>query len=100
MKRDFFKKTKRKCYKELKSYYKKMGIIYKLFNDIHITDCEHEIFTFIQLMPFHEIEKMFDEIIINFYTYDLADAIYEPTILKFAIMAYIQKIRNGEKIET
>ena len=96
MKKDFFIKIKRKCKKELKLYYKKMNVLYELFNDIHIADCEDEIFIFIKSMSMFEIEKMFDDIIIYLGNYNLEDAIYEPMIMKFEIMKYIQKIINGE----
>jgi hypothetical protein len=96
MKRNFFKKLKRKCNKELKLYYKKMNILYELFNNFYIADCEDEIFIFIKSMSRYEIEKMFDDIILYFDNYDMAEAIYEPIILKSAIMVYIQKMRNEE----
>jgi hypothetical protein len=94
MKLDFFRKIKRKCNKELKSYYRKMNIIYELFNDFFIADCEDEIFKFIKSMSMCEIEKMFDEIILYYDDYDIAEAIYEPIIIKCAIMVYIQKMRT------
>jgi hypothetical protein len=100
MKRDFMRKIKRKCNKELKSYYKKMNILYELFDDYYISDCENEIFTFIKSMSRCEIEKMFDEIILNFNKYDMSDAIFDLKIFKFTIMVYVQKMRNGEEIET
>ena len=96
MKRNFFRKIKIKCNKELKVYYQNMNVLYDLFNDIHISDKEDEVFTFIQSMPISEIEKMFDEIIIKFHISDMEKAIYEPIIFKFEIIKYIQKMRNGE----
>jgi hypothetical protein len=98
MKRNYFRKIKRKCNKELKLYYRNMNVLYELFNDIHISDKEDEVFTFIQSMPISEIEKMFDNIVIKFHTIDMADAIYEPIIFKFEIIKYVQKMRNGEEI--
>ena len=96
MKRNFSRKLNRKCNKELKLYYKNMNILYELFNDIHISDNEDDIFAFIKSMPISEIEKMFDEIIIKFHTIDMSDAIYEPIIFKFEIMKYIRKVKTGE----
>ena len=101
MKRNFFRKLKRKRNNELICYYRNMNVLYELFNDIHISDKEEEIFTFIQSMPVYEIEKMFDEIILYLDTYDMTEAMYEPILLKFAVMVYVQKLTNGgERIET
>jgi hypothetical protein len=85
------KKIRRKSNKELKSYYRKMNILYELFDDYYIADCEDEIFAFIKTMSVYEIEKMFDEIIIDFDKYDMADAIFDLLIFKFAIMVYMYK---------
>ena len=44
MKKDFFRKLKRERHNELKYYYRKMNILYDLFNDYPIADCELDIF--------------------------------------------------------
>jgi len=96
MKKDYFKRLKRERHNELKYYYRKMNIIYDLFNDYPIADCEFEVFEYLQTMSVYEIEKMFVKICFEFDIYDMSGALGEPMLLKYEIMKYIQKIRNGE----
>lgn len=95
MQKKFLRIAKRNAYKMQKIYYQRMRILYELFSDFHIADCEGEIITYIESMTHYEIDKMFDLIINNFDKNDMAEAMLEPMLLKFAIMVYIQQIRNG-----